>query len=76
MATDEARRREGLGAAVLATAVEHVRSQGARLLWCHARVPAVAFYRRAGFVTRGEPWEEPDIGRHVAMYLVGTALTA
>jgi len=25
-------------------------------------------YERAGFVTRGEPWDDPEIGPHVAMW--------
>jgi len=44
-----------------------VSSRGGGLLWCNARVPAVAFYERAGFEVRGEPWDEPHIGPHVAM---------
>jgi GNAT superfamily N-acetyltransferase len=70
MATEEGRRGEGIGTAALAAAVEHVRSQGARLFWCNARTPAIAFYERAGFRTRGDPWDEPHIGPHIAMFLV------
>ena len=70
MATAEGRRGEGIGTAALTAAVEHVRAQGAALLWCNARTPAIAFYERAGFRTRGEPWDEPMIGPHIAMSLV------
>jgi predicted GNAT family N-acyltransferase len=70
MATAEGRRSQGIGQAVLAAAIAHVCSSGGGLLWCNARVPAVTFYRRAGFTTRGEPWDEPDIGPHVVMYRV------
>jgi GNAT superfamily N-acetyltransferase len=70
MATDEARRGEGIGAAALAAVVNHVRSRGGGLFWCNARTPAVAFYERAGFRTRGEPWDDPLIGPHIAMFLV------
>ena len=69
MATDERRRGHGIGAALLVEVVGHVRAAGGGLLWCHARTPALSFYRRAGFVTRGDPWVEPDIGPHVAMEL-------
>jgi len=67
MATAEGRRSEGIGALVLAAVFEHVRSHGGGLLWCNARIPAVEFYRRAGFVTRGQGWVEPAIGPHIAM---------
>jgi GNAT superfamily N-acetyltransferase len=67
MATDEAWRNQGVGAAVLAAVVDHVRRSGGGLLWCNARLPAAAFYRRAGFEAVGDPWDEPHIGPHVAM---------
>jgi GNAT superfamily N-acetyltransferase len=68
MATAEGQRSQGIGGDVLAAVIAHVRSAGGGVLWCNARVPAVTFYRRAGFVTRGQPWDEPAIGPHVAMY--------
>jgi GNAT superfamily N-acetyltransferase len=67
MATAEGRRSQGIGAAVLAAAIAHVARHGGGLLWCNARVPAVEFYRRAGFSTRGTQWEDPDVGPHVVM---------
>ena len=68
MATEEGRRGEGIGTAALTAAVEHVHAQGGGLLWCNARTPAIAFYERAGFRTRGEEWVEPHIGPHIAMF--------
>src|ERR1700730_5281404 len=74
MATAEDRRSRGIGAAVLAAVVEHVRAHGGGLLWCNARTPAVLFYERAGFATRGDSWVDPVIGPHIAMELtVGPA---
>jgi len=70
MATEEGRRGEGIGGAVLDAAIDHARLQGAGLLWCNARTPAVSFYERAGFRTLGEPWVDPAIGPHIAMFLV------
>ena len=70
MATAEDRRGQGIGAALLDAVVDHVRAEGGRLLWCNARVPARAFYERAAFVSRGEPWTDPVIGPHVAMLLL------
>lgn len=68
MATDEALRSQGIGRAVLDAAIAHVAEHGGGLFWCNARTPAVSFYERAGFVTRGERWEDPDIGPHIQMW--------
>jgi GNAT superfamily N-acetyltransferase len=67
MATAEGWRSRGVGAQVLAAVLQHVAAHAGCLLWCNARVPAVAFYRRAGFETRGDEWVDPVIGPHVAM---------
>lgn len=67
MATAEGQRRRGMGRAVLDALLAHVADHGGGMVWCNARVPAVEFYRRAGFATRGEVWEEPDIGPHIVM---------
>lgn len=53
MATAEAHRGRGIGGAVLQAATCYVASQGAPLVWCHAREGAVPFYRRHGFATHG-----------------------
>jgi GNAT superfamily N-acetyltransferase len=68
MATEPGRRSGGIGARVLGAVLDHVRGQGGALVWCNARTPARRFYERAGFVPHGEPWEDPDIGPHIAMW--------
>jgi predicted GNAT family N-acyltransferase len=68
MATSKNLRGRGIGTRVLDAVLAHVASRGGGLLWCNARVPVKAFYERAGFVTEGEPWIDPDIGPHVAMW--------
>ena len=42
-ATDETRRRQRVGTAVLKAVVEYVSERSGGLLWCNARAPAVAF---------------------------------
>lgn len=54
MATDDAWRGRGVGRVGLDAAVTHVRSEAATLLWCNARVVALSFYERAGFVVEGD----------------------
>jgi predicted GNAT family N-acyltransferase len=68
MATSEGLRGQGIGTKVLEVVIAHVASHGGGLLWCNARIPAKTFYERAGFLTVGEPWIDPDIGPHVAMW--------
>jgi GNAT superfamily N-acetyltransferase len=67
MATEPDARSMGVGTAVLTAVIDHVAGAGGGLLWCHARTPAVEFYRRGGLVTRGEAWLDPVIGPHIAM---------
>ncbi len=68
MAVQEGRRGDGIGAELLDAVLGHVASHGGGLVWCAARLPAVVFYRRAGFAEDGEPWDEPHIGAHVRMW--------
>lgn len=68
MATADGWRGKGVGAQVLAAALEHVEAAGGGLVWCNARTPAARFYERAGFQVIGEPWDDPEIGPHVRMW--------
>ncbi|MGI8754208.1 MAG: GNAT family N-acetyltransferase [Acidimicrobiales bacterium] len=67
MATADGWRGRGVGATILGAVVDHVRHHGGGRLWCNARTPAMAFYQRAGLVIRGEGWEDPVLGPHIAM---------
>jgi GNAT superfamily N-acetyltransferase len=69
MATAEDKRRQGIGFAVLGAVLEYVEQHGGGLLWCSARTSARSFYERAGFVSRGDIWDEPNLGPHVMMEL-------
>jgi GNAT superfamily N-acetyltransferase len=69
MATEPQLRDRGIGRRVLHAALAHVSARGGRLVWCNARVPARRFYERAGFAVHGDPWDDPEIGPHVAMAL-------
>jgi GNAT superfamily N-acetyltransferase len=78
MATAPDRRGEGIGAAVLAAAVEHACSQGAPLVWCHARETAVSFYANHGFRSYGEVFIDSEHPiPHLRMWReLGTAATS
>lgn len=62
MATADALRGTGVGAAVLDFAVQQVRARGARLLWCEARESARGFYARHGFTAEGELFPHAETG--------------
>jgi GNAT superfamily N-acetyltransferase len=69
MATAPDYRGRGIGTRVLRAALAHVAASGGDLVWCNARVPARRLYEREGFRTHGAPWEDPEIGPHIAMWL-------
>lgn len=67
MATVPEVRGRGHGRALLEACFDHIRTHGGRLLWCNARVPALGFYARMGFVAQGEEFEIMPIGPHYVM---------
>jgi GNAT superfamily N-acetyltransferase len=69
MATAPGCRGRGIGTRVLQAALAHVAASGGALVWCNARVPARRLYERAGFRAHGTPWEDHEIGPHIAMWL-------
>ena len=66
MAVELDKRRDGVGAELLAAGEEAARERGARRLRLHAQVAAQGFYARAGYEARGEPFVEDGID-HVMM---------
>ena len=67
MATDADVRGAGFGAALLGGCIGRATASGGAELWCNARMPAVGFYRRAGFEVVSEEFDVPGIGVHVVM---------
>ena len=68
MATQQGRRSQGIGARMLAFIEnEFLRTIPNGLLWCNARLDAVAFYERAGWKTRGDLFEVTGVGPHREM---------
>jgi GNAT superfamily N-acetyltransferase len=62
MATAAAVRGTGVGARLVEAAADRVRERGGRLLWCHARVTALRFYERCGFVADSEEFVPAETG--------------
>jgi GNAT superfamily N-acetyltransferase len=60
MATAAGARSQGWGAQILAAAADIAADRGARLLWCEARVEAMPFYQRHGYVAEGPVFDHPQ----------------
>ena len=67
MAVVPEHQREGIGASLLRAVVDFVSRAGDGGIWCAARVPAIGFYEQFGFMSVGDPYEEPIIGPHIRM---------
>jgi GNAT superfamily N-acetyltransferase len=67
MATVPSVRGQGQGAALVRRVEDVVRGCGGRLLWCNARVAAVAFYERLGWEVVGDEFDIPTVGPHFRM---------
>jgi GNAT superfamily N-acetyltransferase len=68
MATRSDLQGRGIGSKVIAAVVDHVAGQGGDLIWCNARMGAIAFYNKAGFLPWGDEFVLPTIGPHVVMW--------
>lgn len=62
MATVPEQRGRGVGAAVVTRALTEIAVRGGRLVWCEARIAAVDFYRRHGFVVDGPQFAHVETG--------------
>ena len=69
MAVDDHYRGQGIGRALVqAVQVAILQQQAERYLWCNARLVAVDFYQRLGFIKIGQEFTVKDIGPHYVMY--------
>jgi GNAT superfamily N-acetyltransferase len=59
----------GCGSALVQESLARARAAGVKVLWCNARTPAVAFYKKHGLSTRGEEFEIPTAGPHYRMWV-------
>ena len=66
MAVAEDRRRERIGALLLARAEHWARGEGYRLMVLNARLGAEGFYARFGYLAQGDPFDENNVP-HIRM---------
>lgn len=68
MAVAPGHQKSGIGRALLAAVDAHVLGNSNHtMLWCNARVPAAAFYRKHGWRIVSDVFEIPTAGPHVRM---------
>jgi predicted GNAT family N-acyltransferase len=68
MAVQAEGRRNGVGGKILQELIAYAATQGLPgQIWCHGRLSARDFYRRFGFIQRGEIFELAYIGPHVLL---------
>lgn len=68
MATDPEVRGYGIGAKIVEKAIDELKNQGVKLLWCDARLIATGFYEKQNFKIKGQVYQVPKIGPHKLMY--------
>lgn len=66
MAVDDGERGRGIGALLLAAAIDRVAAElPVEVVWAHGRDAAAPFYRRMGFVEVGDGFVESHLPHHV-----------
>jgi predicted GNAT family N-acyltransferase len=68
MATLPCARGKGYGKLMLQYAINHLKEKRVNTLWCNAREEALDFYKKIGFVKKGDAFEIQQIGVHYKLY--------
>lgn len=58
---------KGVGKLLLETGELLARKKEKNLIWCNARIIAVPFYQKMGYITVGDTFEIPLVGLHYVM---------
>lgn len=64
MAVDPAFQSQGLGRKLLKKALADCREKKIQMIWCDARIKAIAFYQNMGFLIDANVYEVPQVGPH------------
>ena len=59
---------QGFGQLLLKFAENHQKSLKKSFIWFNARITAMMFYKKMGYLLHGEPFDIPNVGLHVLMY--------
>ena len=61
-------RGKGYGKQMLLLAFDILKEKQIDILWCNARVVALSFYLKLGFVQQGDPFDIPEVGEHYCLF--------
>ena len=67
MATLQNYQGKGAGKLMIEKAISILKLKKTAILWCNARIAAVKFYEKQGFIIFGEKFDVPYIGDHYVM---------
>lgn len=67
MAVDPAHQGMGLGAALIQRALARLAADGVELCWANARLSALGFYERLGFIAEGDEFESLGLPHRVVV---------
>lgn len=68
MATHQNYQHKGVGKKLLFEGVEILKKRNVEVLWCNARVAALSFYEKLGFISIGEEFDIHLVGKHYMMF--------
>ena len=68
MAVLESHQKMGFGLQMMHFTELYIKNQSGTLIWCNARMAAVAFYEKAGYTKLGPSFEIQDVGLHFKMF--------
>jgi|TARA_B110000305_G_scaffold237204_1_gene299986 predicted GNAT family N-acyltransferase len=68
MATCQNYQHRGVGRKLLFKGIAILKKRNVEVLWCNARVTALSFYDKLGFISVGEEFEIHLVGPHFVMF--------
>ena len=58
---------KGIGEQLLTSCFKFIKSKNGKIFWCNARIGAINFYKKYGFLICSEEFNIPKIGPHFVM---------
>lgn len=58
----------GIGTLILEFIDKFLSAKDVDMVWCNARIKALGFYKKMGYITKGKAFNIPKIGLHFVMY--------
>lgn len=68
MAVEPLMQGKGVGKAIVEKTLVFLEERKCAIVWCNARLKAVDFYKKMGFLVVGEKFMIPKVGLHYLMY--------